>query len=77
MGNLWDFCVYNKGTFEEFTQPILQPTEINVEIEMKKVVDETKIIGSVKGVKGSGDKITTYRYIPSFDTNKCLILKRI
>jgi hypothetical protein len=58
-------------------QSIQQPTEIEVEIEMKKVVDKTKIISSVKGVKGSGDKITTYRYIPSFDTKKCLILKKI
>jgi hypothetical protein len=32
MGNLWDFCVYNKGTFAEFIQ---QPTEIEVEIEME------------------------------------------
>jgi hypothetical protein len=77
MGNLWDFCVYNKGTFAEFTQPILQPIEIEVEIEMKKVVDKTKVVFSVKGVKGSGDKITTYRYIPSFDTKKCLMLKKI
>jgi hypothetical protein len=58
-------------------QSLQQPTEIEVEIEMKKVVDKTKVVGSVKGVKGSGDKITTYRYIPSFDTKKCLILKKI
>jgi hypothetical protein len=77
MGNLWDFCVYNKGTFAEFTQPILQPTEIDVEIEMKKVVDETKVIGAVKGVKGCGDKITTYKSVPKLDKDGCLILKKI
>ena len=62
---------------DNFIQSRQQPTEIEVEIEMKKVVDKTKVVGSVKGVKGSGDKITTYRYIPSFDTKKCLILKKI
>jgi hypothetical protein len=54
-----------------------KPTEIEVEIEMKKVVDETKVIGAVKGVKGSGDKITTYKSVPKLDENGCLILKRI
>jgi len=53
-----------------------QPKEIEVEIEMKKVVDETKVIGAVKGVKGSGDKITTYKSIPKLDSEGCLILKR-
>jgi hypothetical protein len=62
---------------DNFIQSRQQPTEIEVEIEMKKVVDKTKVVGLVKGVKGSGDKITTYRYIPSFDTKKCLILKKI
>lgn len=66
-----------RQTFGEYIQSIQQPTEMDVEIEMEKVDYETKVIGAVKGVKGSGDKITTYRYIPSFDTNKCLILKRI
>lgn len=66
-------------TFESalnFIQSLQQPTEIDVEIEMKKVVDETKVIGAVKGVKGSGDKITTYKSIPKLDSNGCLILKR-
>ena len=53
-----------------------QPTEIEVELEMKKVVDETKVIGAVKGVKGSGDKITTYKSVPKLDEKGCLILKR-
>jgi hypothetical protein len=43
---------------------------------MKKVVDETKVIGAVKGVMGSGDKITIYKSIPKLDSNGCLILKR-
>jgi hypothetical protein len=80
-----DMCIElmnNKGSEfrthkQTIIQSIQQPTEIEVEIEMKKVVDKTKIISSVKGVKGSGDKITTYRYMPSFDTKECLILKKI
>ena len=39
----------------------LQQTEWDVEVEMEKVIDETKIVGAVKGVKGSGNKITTYK----------------
>ena len=58
-------------------QSLQQPTEIEVEIEMKKVVDKTKVIGAVKGVKGSGDKITTYKSVPKLDSNGCLILKKI
>ncbi len=54
-----------------------QPTEIEVEIEMKKVVDEIKVIGAVKGVKSSGDKITTYKTVPKLDENGCLILRKI
>jgi hypothetical protein len=56
---------------------IQQPTEIEVEIEMKKVVDETKVIGAVKGVKGSGDKITTYKSVSKLDENGCLILRNL
>jgi hypothetical protein len=63
--------------FNEFIQSLRQPTEIDVEIETKKVVDETKIINSVKGVKGSGHKITTYKSIPKLDSEGCLILKKI
>ena len=54
----------------------LQQTEWDIEIEMEKVKDETKIIGSVKGVKGSGHKITTYKSVPKLDADGCLILKR-
>ncbi len=56
---------------------LYQPTEIEVEIEMKKVVDETKVIGAVKGVKGSGHKTTTYKSVPKLDADGCLILKTI
>jgi len=63
-------------TFVEFIGS-LQPKEIEVEVEMKKVVDEIKVIGAVKGVKGSGDKITTYKTVPKLDENGCLILRKI
>jgi hypothetical protein len=68
MGNLWDFCVYNKGTFAEFTQPILQPTEIEVEIEMDDIwdgLDSTRIFPKEE---------TSF---PFLDPNGCLILKKI
>ena len=55
----------------------LQPNSWDVEVEMKKVIDETKIVGTIKGVKGSGNKITTYKSVPKLDENNCLILKRI
>jgi hypothetical protein len=51
-------------------------TEIEVEIEMEKVVDETKVIGAVKGVKGSGHKTTTYKSVPKLDADGCLMLKQ-
>ena len=56
---------------------LYQPTEIEVEIVMEKIVDETKMIGAVKGVKGSGDKITTYKSVPKLDSSGNLILKKI
>jgi hypothetical protein len=34
------------------------------------------VIGAVKGVKGSGDKITTYKTVPKLDSQGCLILTR-
>jgi hypothetical protein len=67
----------HKETLGEYIQSLQQPTEIEVEIEMEKVVDETKVIGSVKGVKGSGDKITTYKSVLKLDPDGCLILKRV
>jgi hypothetical protein len=67
--NLWS----QEEVIAHFTK---QPTEIEVEIVMEKVVDETKMIGVVKGVKGSGNKITTYKSVPKLDENGCLILKK-
>lgn len=55
----------------------LQQTEWDVEVEMEKVKDEIKIVGAIKGVKGSGSKITTYKSVPKLDADGCLILKRI
>ncbi len=63
--------------FDDRIKFIQQPTEIEVEIEMKKVVDEKKVIGAVKGVKGSGDKITTYKSVSKLDENGCLILRKL
>ena len=54
-----------------------QLKEIEVKIEMERVVDETKVIGAVKGVKGSGHKTTTYKSVPKLDADGCLILKTI
>jgi hypothetical protein len=62
---------------DAYIKSLQQPTEIEVEIVMEKVVDETKVIGAVKGVKGSGDKITTYKSVPKLDSEGCLILKQI
>jgi hypothetical protein len=67
----------HENSFGECIKSLQQPTEINVEIVMKKVIDETKVIGAVKGVKGSGDKITTYKSVPKLDPDGCLILKKI
>ena len=68
MGNLWDFCTYNKGTFAEFIQSIQQPTEIEVEIEMDDIwdgLDSTRIFPKEE---------TSF---PNLDPNGCLILKKI
>lgn len=54
----------------------LQQTEWDVEVVMKNVIDETKIVSAIKGVKGSSNKITTYKQIPKLDADGCLILKR-
>jgi hypothetical protein len=66
----------------EFYQKDLKPvslkqTEWNVEIITKKVLDGFKMVGVVKGVKGSGSKINMYKYLPKLDKDGCLILKKI
>lgn len=65
------------GIFSKLVTKLKQPTEIEVEIEMEKIVDETKIIGAVKGIKGSGNKITTYKSTPKLDKEGCLILRKL
>ena len=79
MMNCWNKALTfqtHKETLGEHIQS-LQQNKWDVEIEMEKVIDETKIIGAVKGVKGSGSKITTYKSVPKLDENGCLILKKI
>ena len=72
---------YQEGYYDELSlQEVIQSlrqTEWEVEVVMQKIKDETKIIGSVKGVKGSGSKITTYKSVPKLDADGCLILKRL
>ena len=52
----------NNKRFEKLIQPLLQPTEINVEIEMEDFI-------------GIGDKYTP-ELQPKLDSSGCLILKR-
>jgi hypothetical protein len=69
MGNLWDFCTYNKGSFLEGLESIQQPKEIEVDIRC---------------YIGNGDKesdsfkepLVTNTGIPKLDENGCLILKK-
>jgi hypothetical protein len=68
---------FAKEAEREFIQSLQQPTEIEVEVEMERVVIETKVVGAVKGVKGSGHKTTTYKSVPKLDEDGCLILKSI
>ena len=69
--------VYGEGWDDHLYKGSRKKNEWDVEVEMEKVKDETKIIGSVKGVKGSGHKITTYKSVPKLDADGCLILKKI
>jgi hypothetical protein len=72
---------YNRGYYLGGTPGIdryinaLQQTEWDVIVEMQRVEDGSKIIGAVKGVKGSGSKIKTYKSVPKLDADGCLILK--
>jgi hypothetical protein len=80
---IFNFANYDRKTISELDRmdmaiaSIQQPTEIEVGIEMKKIIDETKVIGSVKNIKGSGDIITTYKSEPKLDPDGCLILKLV
>jgi hypothetical protein len=62
MGNLWDFCTYNKGTFAEFIQ---QLTEIEVEIETERIPDGLDESCHIQ-----------YAKVPKLDENGCLILTK-
>jgi hypothetical protein len=68
------FIGEDKGSYGEFIQS-LQPTEIEVEIEMEP---EYIRMGGVKGVKGSSTKLSNPAYgCKKTDENGCLILKKI
>jgi len=69
--------VHGEGWDDHLYRGSRKQTEWAVEIEMEKVKDETKIIGAVKGVKGSGSRITTYKSIQKLDADGSLILKII
>ena len=62
MGNLWDFCTYNKGTFAEFIQ---QLTEIEVEIETERIPDGLDESCHIQ-----------YAKVPKLDSEGCLILTK-
>ena len=49
--------------------------EVKVYIEMD-IIGKTKVLNSIKGVKGSGHKITTYDKYPKLDHMGCLIIKK-
>lgn len=68
---------YGEECEKEFIQSLQQPTEIDVEIVTSPVKGKSKIIGAVKGIKGSGNKITIYNQLPELDADGNLILKRV
>ena len=73
MGNLWDFCVYNKGTFKEGIQS-LQQTEWDVEIvteEFFEVKGNDGIVIHAEAMEYLGER-NDYK----LDADGCLILKR-
>jgi hypothetical protein len=55
----------------------LQQTEWDVEVEIQRYLDGYKMVGSQKGVYGSGNRIPIYKSEPKLDENGHLILKRI
>ena len=72
MGNLWDFCTYNKGTFAEFIQPFQQQTEIDVEIKMEPCFYDQSLGGFSTSYTEDKPKEQ-----PKLDKDGCLILKKI
>ena len=66
MGNLWDFCAYNKGSFIECLESLRQPTEIEVEIVMENYVPKSlETVYPTGGIR------------PKLDENGCLILIKL
>lgn len=80
MGNLWDFCTYNKGTFKEVIQSLRQ-TEWDVEIEMKYLPSLSycnkcqKLINPLIPCTDETKSCGNWR--PKLDSDGCLILKRL
>jgi hypothetical protein len=72
---IWDYKEIFVAGFNKAME-LYQPTEIEVEIEYH-TIKQTKVYGAIKGVKGSGHKITTTGYAPKLDENNNLILRRI
>jgi len=69
---LFNFRMKNPlGGFQAYKCPECGKVHIG-----KTNIDETKIVGAIKGVKGSGNKITTYKSVPKLDEDGCLILKK-
>lgn len=56
---------------------MLQQTEWEVEIKMQRYLEGYEIVGSQKGVYGSGNRIPIYKSATKLDENGCIILKRI
>lgn len=52
-------------------------TEWDVAIKMHKYLDGYEMVGYVKGVYGSGNRIPIYKSEPKLDEDGCIILKRI
>ncbi len=72
MGNLWDFCTYNKGTFAEFIQSLRESTEIEVEIKMEPCFYDQSLGGFSTSYTEDKPKEQ-----PKLDEDGCLILKKI
>lgn len=75
-----DSGIQGISTYEELKELAIKraskPTEIEVEIEHHEI-KQTKTYNAIKGVKGSGHKITTIGYALKLDSNGYLILKKI
>lgn len=61
----------------EFVGYMSQQTEWEVEIKMQRYLEGYEMVGSQKGVYGSGNRIPIYKSATKLDENGCIILKRI